>query len=213
MKVLRLIFLLSFVFVVNKGYTQTEITELTVEQIMQNPDHWVGSLPENIFWSENSEKIYFDWNPKKNPGTSLYHFSLIDYNPVKTSIREQKNLPSKRGDYSQNFKKMVYSKSGNLYLYDIKTENSELIFSNLDYINSAWFTNNDQDIAFVIDNNLYLYNIDKGTIKQVTNIKEKNNSFRKNNGAANKQWYVDQQTELFTVFEEKNRQKMFAGKQ
>lgn len=213
MKILRIILVLLLLFIFNKGLAQIEIPKLTVEKIMQVPDQWIGSLPDNIFWSANSQKVYFDWNPEKNPGTTLYHFSITDLNPEKTPLKEKKELPSRRCDYTQNYDKKVYSKSGDLYLYNVKTGKQKLIFSSLDYITSAQFTNNDEDIAFVIDNNLYLYTFGKGTIKQITNIKEKNNFSGKKEDHVNKQWYINQQKELFNVFEDQNRQKRFEGKQ
>lgn len=48
-------FLLSFTL-----QAQT-LTELTVEKIMRDP-RWIGSSPSNIFWGQDGQTLYFNWN-------------------------------------------------------------------------------------------------------------------------------------------------------
>ena len=39
-------------------------------------NEYIGFQPENAYWSLDSRYIFFNWNPDKNPGNSLYAFSL-----------------------------------------------------------------------------------------------------------------------------------------
>ena len=45
-------------------------SELTVEQIMQDPA-WMGTFPSNIRWSEDSKTIFFNYNLQQDPSDSL----------------------------------------------------------------------------------------------------------------------------------------------
>jgi hypothetical protein len=73
--------LLPFVFLliapaVFSQIQKTGKSRLTIEQIMQAPEKWMGTSPENIFWSETNDAIFFDWNPEQDTLTSLYSYSL-----------------------------------------------------------------------------------------------------------------------------------------
>ena len=65
-KLLLVVFVLPFA-----AQTQQKI-ELDVKTIMQDPKTWVGSSPNDPFWSEDGKWIYFNWNP----GSSGFRFAL-----------------------------------------------------------------------------------------------------------------------------------------
>ncbi len=43
-----------------------QLAPLTVEKIMRDPQ-WIGSSPSDVFWSPNSQRVYFQWNPDVAP--------------------------------------------------------------------------------------------------------------------------------------------------
>ena len=56
-------------------------------------DAFVGPQPENPRWSLDGQKVYFEWNPKSEPGSSLPAYvymlkgskssdGIITFNPV-----------------------------------------------------------------------------------------------------------------------------------
>ena len=98
MRVIALVFLLSYSIVT---YAQ-EKQELSVAKIMQDPKSWVGTSPRNPYWSEDSKTIYFNWNPDKNPGDSLYKVSAPWTTPEKVTQTELRNLPSRSGSYNKD---------------------------------------------------------------------------------------------------------------
>ena len=95
--------------------------QLSIEQIMQDPKFTVGALPANIFWSEDSKTIYFNWNPDKNKADSLYGASVVEKKPFKVSPQTRRALPSSSGNYSTDFGRKVYAKNGDIYLMDCRT--------------------------------------------------------------------------------------------
>ncbi|HCM77942.1 MAG TPA: hypothetical protein DIS90_16280, partial [Cytophagales bacterium] len=59
-----------------------QLNELTVEKIMRDPK-WIGVAPSDVFWSEDSKTIYFNWNPANAAGDSLYAISISNKIPQK----------------------------------------------------------------------------------------------------------------------------------
>ena len=88
---LFLILLLSttFTFAQNKS-------SLSLTEIMKG-NQFVGHLPQNIHWDENSQDIYFSWNPEDELVRSLYQTNVQGQTPQKVSVDKQKMLPSSRG--------------------------------------------------------------------------------------------------------------------
>lgn len=68
---------------------------LTVEKIMRDPKTWLGTSPSNIFWSNDSKTIYFDWNPDKNLSDSVYSYSLSGKKIAKVSPPTVKSYQAK----------------------------------------------------------------------------------------------------------------------
>jgi len=62
---------------------------LSIEKIMQDPNDWVGSLPESIFWSCDSKTIFFEWNPENKPVKELYKIKREKPLPKKVSKKEK----------------------------------------------------------------------------------------------------------------------------
>src|SRR5688572_9263257 len=91
-----------------------QLAPLTVEKIMRDPK-WMGIYPTNISWSEDSKQVYFNWNPEKNKGDSLYVISLTDRTPQKVAATTRRGLAATAGEYNRARTKKVYEKEGDLY--------------------------------------------------------------------------------------------------
>src|SRR6478736_6381916 len=94
-----------------------QLAPLTVEKIMRDPK-WIGIAPSNVFWSEDGNSIYFNWNPDKNKGDSLYAVTLSNRSPQKVSPLQRRNLPSTNGAYNKAKTKKLYEKNGDLFFLD-----------------------------------------------------------------------------------------------
>ena len=65
---------------------------LSVKQIMQEPDTWVGAWPSDLRWGEQGEALYFAWNPGgRFESDSLYRvFDILPrINPGDSTIKQQ----------------------------------------------------------------------------------------------------------------------------
>jgi len=202
MKNLLFLFLLLIPLASFSQIQKNNQSPLTIEQIMQDQDKWVGSLPENIYWGEQGENIYFDWNPEQDTLSSLYLYSLEDEKIEKVPLDEKKNLPERRGSYNDGKTKKVYTRNGNLFLYDVKKGTERQLTGWLERALSPRFALNESHISFMKNNNLFLLNLKTGSIRQVTNfIQRKEKSEGKSKGQA--AWLENQQMELFEVLKER----------
>src|SRR5882672_2247843 len=109
--------LLLLILVAGTSHAQ-QLEPLTVEKIMRDPK-WIGVAPTNPFWGADNKTLYFNWNPDKNPGDSLYSISITDLSPKKVSPLVRRGLPYPYGTFNRARTKTLYEKNGDLFLMDI----------------------------------------------------------------------------------------------
>ncbi|MEZ4801338.1 MAG: prolyl oligopeptidase family serine peptidase [Gelidibacter sp.] len=166
MKQLTLILLLAVTF----GFSQTENqSSLTIDQIMQGED-FVGYLPENIRWSDDSKAIYFSWNPDKDTIRSTYEVNINSKQIKKRSFEDLKNTSSS-GEFSKDHQWKVYDKEGDLFLMNNSTFTSKRITNTLGRESNPQFSGDQKSIIYQQEDNLFQWNIAEGTTTQLTDFK------------------------------------------
>ena len=199
--------LLLILFVLGAVSVQAQIEKnnksaLTIEKIMQDPNKWIGTLPEQISWGVNSKNIYFSWNPEHDTLASLHSYSLKTKKTDKVSIEEKRKLPGRYPSYNYDKTKEVFVQDGNLFLLDLKKGSERQLTDWLQRAQSPEFALDDTHIAFRFDQNLFLLNLENGFIKQVTNFSPGQEKPEKQRQGQEK-WLEDQQMGLFDVLKEK----------
>jgi len=206
MKKLLTILLLAFVFTAFGQIQQKNLSQLTIETIMQDPAKWIGTSPEDITWSDDGTKIYFDWNPNQDTLSSLYSYSLKTKNIEKVELNEKLKLPGRYASYSADKTKKVYTRNGNIYMLDLKTGNEKQLTNWFERVSSPVFVLNDTEIAFEKDNNLFTIHPKTGLIRQLTNFVSGSEP-KKEKSSAQAKWLEEQQKELFVVLNEREAKK------
>lgn len=182
-------------------------TPLSIEKIMQG-EKFTGFSPENLQWGPSGKQIYFTWNREMAPLRSLYSFRIGEKEPVKVSVEERKGLPSSPLQYNQAGTKAVYSKDGDLFLYEVKSQNTTRLTSTVDSETNPSFTSDGSRIIFTSRNNLYSWEITTGSITQVTDLKT--GKEKPDEAAERKEkdtWLYKDQMRLFTVLDERNQKR------
>ncbi len=176
------------------------LSALTIAQIMQGED-FVGYLPANISWSEDSRTIFFTWNPDMDTLRSLYKTGTDGAPPQKVSVEEQKQRPGS-GTYNRNRTQKVYSKNGDLFLLELESGRTTQITNTVESESSPVFALGDSVIVYVRNSNLYVWDPVTGSTTQWTNFKRG----KKDEEEAKKdweQWLIDDQLTLFDVLRER----------
>lgn len=176
---------------------------LTIDQIMQGED-FVGYLPTNIEWADDSKAIYFSWNPDNDTIRSTYEVNIKSKNIKKRSFEDLKTT-SNAGDVSKNNNWKVYEKAGDLFLQNATTFISKRITNTIDRESNPQFSGDQKSIIYQKDNNLYQWDISEGTTLQLTDFKSGNErSERKLN--AQDQWLEDDQLKYFNILEKRKNE-------
>lgn len=192
MKIIILLFCLFFLFKIQ--------AQLELKEIMKGHD-FVGYLPENHYWNIDGTHILFDWNPNAEPGNSLYAYSLKD---KKTEKVDPKNIQIQipYDEKQRLFVTVYHSQGGTLYSYNTKTKTVKIIYQSEEFISGIQRLVDPNLISFRKGNNLFLYNANEGSIKQLTNIE----SGYEKPKSADTSFLYNQQDELFQyIRDQKNR--------
>ena len=143
---------------------------LSVEKIMKDPK-WMGTFPSNVKWAEDGKTIYFDYNLENDPSDSLYKIELNNLEKiVKVEAKELENITS-NGDFNKDRSLKIYTKDGKLMLYSAKTNKSRTLIELGKSIRNPQFLNEEMKVSFSMDTNIFLYDLNSGSIEKITNIK------------------------------------------
>ncbi|NVK22448.1 MAG: S9 family peptidase [Kangiellaceae bacterium] len=95
--------------------TSVQAETLTLEQVMADPD-WLGNAPQNAYWADDGQAIYYWQKIEGNKERQLWKMSLANKQAVKVSDKERFEIDSPNGVLSPNGKLKAYNLEGDLYL-------------------------------------------------------------------------------------------------
>lgn len=198
----RLLFLLSALYLISTTLSAQSgnRSALRIEQIMQG-DKYVGYLPENIRWGEDSHTIYFSWNPEQEPLRSLYKVTVEGGQPQKVTPEEQKQLPAS-GNRNKAGTLLTYERDGDIFLLNKTSGKTIQITNTTDQESDPTFSGDESRIVFIRENNLYTWEIATGTLVQLTNLR-RGNKRAEPSYSPQEQWLLDDQLEWMQVVRER----------
>lgn len=209
----------------------SSFAQLTVEKIMRDPK-WIGTSPSNVFWSADSKKIYFSWNPDKKMSDSTYVYTVgANGSPVRASLQEvQLAQAQNNAVYNEARTKMLYALRGDLYMVDIMSGKTMRITQTQEQEFAPRFILKDEWVVYNRNQNLYAWHTQNGSTLQLTNISRGTETAvtavpfagrgaAQLGGARNtvpaiaalaqsqEQWLRDQQLDLFSVLKERKEKR------
>lgn len=212
LKYFLLFFVFGFIFLCTtlSGFSQNKIenkSTLSIKQIMQWPHLWIGSSPENIFWSETGEVVYFDWNPEKEDFSSLYKYVLVTGKIERVGFKEKNALPFGRSEtYSKDNSKKLYVKNGDLFLYNLSTKENFQITNTIQYESNPMFSINEKLVYFNKENNVYSWNAENGQIIQLSNFSTQLHKSKEKRSEQD-EWLYKEQLNEFEVLADRKRKR------
>lgn len=178
-----------------------QTSTLTVDHIMQDPK-WMGVSPDNVFWDQVNERIYFDWNPDSEALNAQFSISTSNLSPqrvgegeVRARVRAAVADPSK--------KKLVYSKNGDIYLFDRVSSQEKRLTRTIQAETSPKFSRDGKRVIFRQGNNLFAVSLENGLLEQLTNIKSLGQRDTRQVESEQDKWLENDQLALFEVLREK----------
>src|SRR4051812_39868159 len=152
---------------------QTKPFELTVDSIMRGP-RLVGYSPSGVYWSQDSQKVYFRWKQADEP--RLKEMSLYVVNRDGSGLRrlteeESRQAPPPNGELSKDKSMTVFTDEGDVFIYDHAKQARRQITRTVDTETNPHFTFDQKRIYFTRLNNLYVMSLDGGSLEQLTDVR------------------------------------------
>jgi len=152
--------------------------QLTVETIMQDPKIWMGTSPSNPYWSDDSKTLYFNWNPEKAKGDSLYKITftsgktLTASQPQKVSPAERRGLPTEPvAAFNRARTQRLFERQDDLYWLDVKTGRIRQLTNTVETETNPVFSGDEQKVIFRRNNNLFSIHLQTGELTQLTDFR------------------------------------------
>ena len=74
------------------------------------------------------------------------------------------------GDYNDKRTEMLFTENGKLFLYNIRKASKKELIDLGERIIDPQFMADDSKISFILNDNAFIYDLDKGSITKLTNI-------------------------------------------
>jgi dipeptidyl aminopeptidase/acylaminoacyl peptidase len=190
---------------------------LSVKQIMQEPESWVGDWPENARWHESGQTLYFDWNPGGQfESDSLYKVPRGGGEPTKVAPGERRSTPPTfdgwhHGEhvYTADQRRKVYAADADLYLYDRQTDEQTRLTDTRADESGPRFSPDGERVIFRRDDNLFSLPLSTGVMRQVTDLRSGDEQ-REPEPSPRDQFLEEQQTTLFETIREQQQEEKAA---
>ncbi len=175
----RFSLLLSGVLLLLVHTVPAQPVRLTVDSIMQDPNTWIGDWPDNPFWSEDGDYLYFYWNPKgRFPSDSLFRVSREGGTPEQVPLQEQPYLPPRftgwhfgEHIYDRNLERKVFERDGELFIYHRREKRLQRLTRTRERERNPRFTPDGSGVVFIRGNNLFLLDLATEEVRQLTDIR------------------------------------------
>ena len=179
--------------------------DLTVDSIMRGPD-LVGYAPSGVYWSRDSQKIYFRWKRTGEPRLKqpdLYVVNRDGSGLRKLSEEEAKLAPPDSGELSKDKTLTVYADEGDIFLYDHRKNERRQLTKTTDGESNAHFTKDQNHIYFTRQNNLYTLSLTDAALVQITDIRSGTAPDDKKKGTDSQEFIKKEERELLDAVKEK----------
>jgi dipeptidyl aminopeptidase/acylaminoacyl peptidase len=146
--------------------------ELSIDTIMRGPG-LAGYTPRAVRWSPDGQQVFFEWKQYSDPVEENFDTYVVSRDGKglrKLSDAEAKQAPPANGEYTRDRKRAVYTDRGDVFLYDGAAKQRRALTETNDAESSARFTRDEQRVAFVRGNNLFVLSLKDGSLEQKTNI-------------------------------------------
>ena len=164
---------IALAFVISSRALPAGKFALTVDNIMRGPELY-GYAPSEVRWSGDGERIYFQWKQASDPRLKppdTYVVGRDGSGLRRLTDAEAKVAPPGGGATTRDRSRTVYSRAGDIFLYDAGSGSTRQITNTEDAETNPHFTQDEKHVAFTRGNNLYVVRLDDGATEQMTDIR------------------------------------------
>ena len=125
---------------------------------MRGPD-LVGYPPDNLRWSADSQKLYFDWRKPGEDEASTYVVPRDGGTPARLDEAAKKNAPPANGRWDKARKRVLFADRGDIVILDASGARKWITRTTAGESSPRW-AKNDTAVTYVRDGNLFLVPLD-----------------------------------------------------
>jgi dipeptidyl aminopeptidase/acylaminoacyl peptidase len=171
---------------------------LTLEVIMAHPD-WLGRAPENAYWADDGESVYFERKREGEEISDLYEVDLQG-DVHRVADEEMGTISVPEGDWSRNRTRKVYTRAGDVYLRDLSTGEVRQLTRTAADESQTMFMADESRIAFRRGDAIYVRDLDSGLEWQPAEVLAEEDPAEAERAAEEAEGYLGrQQEELFEI--------------
>ena len=176
--------------------------ELKLSEIMKG-EAFVGYSPENHRWSLDGKKVYFEWNPNKEWGSSTY-FWQNGMKAPQLAQPEEAYFSKLRFQKGWDAHQYYYVDKGALWKYDTQTQQKLKLFQQIDPITSVTLGATRGVFYLEQKGNFMEWNTHKGTLTSITNFSKAKEPSK---DTFESDFLKNQQKELFQFVKDQDKKK------
>jgi dipeptidyl aminopeptidase/acylaminoacyl peptidase len=181
--------------------------ELTIDNIMRGSGLY-GYAPSQVRWSGDGQRIYFQWKQASDPllkPLDTYVVGRDGSGLRKLTDAEAKSAPPIAGAATRDRKRTVYSRDGDLFLYDAAADVTRRLTKTEDAETDPNFTQDEKRVWYTRANNLYVLSLDSGAVEQMTDIRPPGSPLpaEDEKGTASQEALKKNQKDLFETIHER----------
>ena len=172
MKKLSLNLLLFLFLFTGAIQAQTPLDTLSLKSIFHEP-YLPGNRPSSVSFSMESDLVYYNWKEHHDSSSALYQTDLKGKNTKKAPddlIRSYTLSP--------DGKKVIYQKRGDIAIADSDFKNERILIASKGFDYNATWNSDGSEVAFIADGDVWIAGVKEPGIKQVTNKKDDESSYR-----------------------------------
>ncbi len=170
---------------------------LSVEKIMSD-SVYLGKVPEDIQWDENSAQLFFTWRPMGEKQNATYKISTSDLKLGPISEELKLMLQKRQVSYSKDLKKALFERNGDIFIKNIKTGTEILLMGTVAEESNPVFNHDETSVIFQKGQNLYTISVTGQGLRQLTNFTFHPN--KKDSINSQDQWLEEDQMVIFDIF-------------
>jgi len=176
---------------------------LTVEKIMSD-SIYLGEVPDNIRWNENSSTFYFDWKPMDKKQNSVFKFSIGDLKASPISLSTSQAIQKRSISFSKDRKSIIFERDGDIFIKNIKSNTETRLIGTIEQESDPVFNHDEISVVFQKNQNLYNISISGQGLTQLTYFTKAD---YKDNEKLNDQdqWLEQDQLAIFDIFKKEKR--------
>jgi dipeptidyl aminopeptidase/acylaminoacyl peptidase len=179
-----------------------EASELTLEQIMADPD-WIGNPPEDPYWADDGRSIYYE---RQREGIGEQKKDLFRVDVSRGATGEAVRIdPAERGredapgERNRQRTRKVYAREGDIFVKDLETGAVRQVTRTEAEEKEPHFLADGRRVWFRRGDDLLVYDVESGLLSQPAELKlDKDPADKKETT-----YLQEQQTRLFDVIRQK----------